>query len=91
MNTNHKISKEVKEQILARVKEGKDKISVIAEQHGITPRTIYAWLNQSLDGTHPSWLEFARLKRENADLKRIIGQFVLEKDRGKKGNYGKTR
>lgn len=91
MNTNHKVPKEVKDQVLARVKEGKDKIPVIAEQHGITPRTIYAWLNQSLDGTQPSWLELAKLKRENENLKKIIGQFVLEKDRGKKGSYGKTR
>lgn len=90
MNNNRKISKEVREQILARVKEGKDKIPVIAEQHGITARTIYAWLSRGVEGANSTWLETAKLKRENESLKKIIGQLVLEKDRGKKGLYGKT-
>ena len=89
MNNNQKISKETREQILARVKEGKDNISVIAEQHGITARTIYAWLSRGLDGASSTWLETSKLKRENDNLKMIIGQLMLEQDRGKKGRHGK--
>jgi len=40
------IPKDIREQILARVKEGKEKVSVIAEQHGISSRTIYDWLSK---------------------------------------------
>jgi len=71
--TNQKISKEVREQILARVKEGKDKIPVIAEQHGITARTIYAWLSRGIEGADSTWLETLNLNGKMSLLKRSLG------------------
>lgn len=75
------IPKDIREQVLARVKEGKEKVSVIAEQHGISDRTIYAWLSKGIDGGNRDWLENNRLRKENLQLKQMIGELMLEKKR----------
>lgn len=78
------IPNDIREQILARVREGKEKVSVIAEQHGICNRTIYGWLSKGVDGGNRDWLEINRLKKENLQLKQMIGELMLEKKREKK-------
>jgi len=78
------IPNDIREQILARVREGKEKVSVIAEQHGISNRTIYGWLSKGVDGGNRDWLEINRLKKENLQLKQMIGELMLEKKREKK-------
>ena len=78
------IPKDIREQILARVKEGKEKVSVIAEQHGISNRTIYGWLSRGVDGGNRDWLENNRLRKENLQLKQMIGELMLEKKREKR-------
>jgi len=80
----HTISKDVREQVLARVREGKEKVAVIAEQHGISPKTIYGWLASGVDGGNRDWLENNRLRKENLQLKQMIGELMLEKKREKK-------
>lgn len=73
---------DTKNEILEKVKNG---ISVIeaAKQYAISTKTIYAWLQNE---TRPeiSILEINRLKKENEELKRIIGIITLELERGKK-------
>jgi len=78
------IPKDIREQVLARVREGKEKVSIIAEQHGISPKTIYGWLSSGLDGGNRDWRENNRLKKENLQLKQMIGELMLEKKRGKR-------
>ena len=78
------ISKDIRDQVLARVKEGKEKVSVIAEQHGISPKTVYGWLTNGVNGINKDQLEINRLKKENQQLKQIIGELMFEKNRGKK-------
>jgi len=79
------IPKTTKEEILARVKNG-EKVVEIASQYGISPKTIYGWLrNQVVPNI--SLMELNRLKRENEELKRIIGMITLELERGKKNSY----
>ena len=78
------IPNDIREQILARVREGKEKVSVIAEQHGISNRTIYGWLSKGVDGGNRDWLETNRLKKENLQLKQMIGELMLEKKREKR-------
>lgn len=75
------VPKDIREQVLARVKEGKEKVSMIAEQHGISDRTIYAWLSKGIDGGNRDWLENNRLRKENLQLKQMIGELMLEKKR----------
>jgi transposase-like protein len=78
------ISKDIREQVLARVKEGKEKVSIIAEQHGISSKTVYGWLSNGVDGGNRDWLANNRLRKENLQLKQMIGELMLEKKREKK-------
>jgi transposase-like protein len=78
-----RISKEIKHQVLARVREGKETVVTIAQQHGLKINTVYNWISREL-GTGNPLLELARLKRENTRLKQIIGGLVLDQERKKK-------
>lgn len=75
---------EVKNEILQKIKEGLS-VSEAAKQYAVSTKTIYAWLQNE---TRPalSVLEYNRLKRENEELKRIIGIITLELERGKKNS-----
>lgn len=72
-----------KEQILAAIKSGESVASVSAT-HSVSTQTIYAWLKGQTDNTGASSLEVAKLRRENAELKEIIGWFTLKEKRGEK-------
>ncbi len=60
-----RIPKEIKEEILAKVKEGKFKVPQLAEQYAISDKTIYSWLRNGIEKTDISLIEVNRLKREN--------------------------
>lgn len=76
------IAKEVKEEILARIKQG-EKVPKLAEQYGVSTKTIYYWLRTKTKQP-VSLLAYNKLKRENEDLKAIIGALMVELERGKK-------
>lgn len=76
------IPKSTKEEILNKVKNG-EKVANLASQYGISSKTIYAWLRWT-STPKISFMEVAKLKRENEELKRIIGIITLELERGKK-------
>lgn len=77
------ISSDVRDQILARVKEGSVRVSVIASEHGISPRTIYGWLSKGIGGINRDQLTINRINKENLQLKQMIGELMLEKKRKK--------
>jgi len=77
------VSKEVKEQVLKRIKEEGLPVSQVASEHGLKPRTIYQWITKGVVAP-PSVLEISRLKRENQALKELIGQITLEMSLTKK-------
>ena len=77
-----KIPTKTKEEILLKIKEGAT-VAETAEQYGISPKTIYTWLRNQVK-PDISFMEYNRLKRENDELKRIIGLITLELERGKK-------
>jgi transposase-like protein len=83
---SYPISKEIKDQILDRVREGKESVTEIAKQHGLSSKTIYGWMSHL--GTSSPLIELNKLKRENTYLKGIIGNLMLQMERGKKGHYG---
>ena len=82
------ISSDLKEQILARVREGKTTVVEIAKQHGVKVNTVYNWVSKSMRGAGSSILTESRLRRENVQLKQLLGQLMLEVERGKKNKYG---
>jgi len=73
----HRITPEVREQIINRVKNEGVSIGQAAEEHGITDSAIYKWLGRKVEGI-PSVLEYAKLKRENEELLRLVGLMTLK-------------
>jgi len=72
-----RISKEIKNEVLARARAG-EKVTVLADQYGISDKTIYTWLRQDTGEEVVSWVKYHKLKRENDELKRIIGEITLD-------------
>jgi transposase len=73
---------ETKTEILEKVKSGMSVIDA-AKQYAVSTKTIYAWITHQAK-PEVSILEYHRLKKENEELKRIIGIITLELERGKK-------
>lgn len=83
MGTFKVIPKEIKEQIIKRIKEEGASVSQVSKDHGISNKTIYHWLNNELVKI-PSYREFAHLKKQNTDLLTLIGQLTVEVKKLKK-------
>lgn len=73
---------ETKNEMVEKVKCGLS-VAEAAKQYAVSTKTIYAWLSNQ---TRPeiSVVEFNRVKKENEELKRIIGIITLELERGGK-------
>lgn len=80
--TKH-INESVKDQVLLEIKNG-TKVIDAATQHNISDKTIYGWMKKQADNTGTSSLEVAKLRRENHELKELIGIFALDKKRAEK-------
>jgi transposase-like protein len=79
------VSQEVKEEILSKIKSG-EAVSTLAKQYGISDKTIYNWLGGKTT-KKVTWLDYAKLKRENQQLKEIIGVLSLEVEKSKKRQF----
>lgn len=78
-----RVSKEIKEEIVGKVKAG-ERVVDLADQYGVSDKTIYGWLRQNTGEGVVSALEYNKLKRENEELKRIIGELTLNMHTQKK-------
>lgn len=83
-----RVPDETKREILEKIKNGAT-VAQTANQYAISVKTIYGWLANE---TRPaiSVVEYNRLKRENEELKRIVGLITWEMERGKKIKIIKT-
>lgn len=81
------IDQTIKEAILGKIKDGL-KVANVAMEYKVSIKTIYGWMRAQVDNTGTSALVVAKLKKENAELKEIIGMFALEKKRGEKNQKG---
>ena len=77
------IPKEIKEQILKRIKDEGITVAQAATEHGISTKTIYNWMRGKTE-SDGSILEISRLKRENKELLEIIGDLTHEVRKSKK-------
>ena len=76
--------KELKEEIIGKIKtEGISAVEA-AKRYGIDVNNIYRWVSSGVAGVRGNLFEINRLKRENRELKQIIGEIMFEKERGKK-------
>lgn len=76
------IPKEIKDEILSKVKNGQ-KVIELARMYGVSDKSIYRWLGSSVT-PEVKYSEYSRLKRENDELKRIIGIISLDLELEKK-------
>ncbi len=74
---HHRVSIEVKEQIINRIKNEGITVVQASEEHGLHPSTIYEWLGAKTENS-ASVLEIAKLKRENDELLRLLGLMTLK-------------
>ena len=72
-----KISNEIKTEIINRIKNDGVSVTEAARDHGISPGTIYNWLGTKAKGV-VSLLQHNKLKKENEELKRLIGEITLK-------------
>jgi transposase-like protein len=84
------ITATLKETIPKEMKEGA-KVAELSVRHGVSSNTTCGWTKASADNSGTSLLEVARLRRENHDLKLIIGALTLEKGRAEKNTGGPRR
>ena len=73
----YKISSEIKEEILNKIKHEGLSVSESATNYGISTRTIYGWLGTKATGT-VSMLEHNKVRKENEQLKQIIGDLTIK-------------
>jgi transposase-like protein len=84
MSRFKRIPSEIREEILRRIKEGGEPAHRVATETGVSPKTVYNWLAKQSEKSGVSWLEHNRLKRENEQLKAIVGELTLDMKRTKK-------
>jgi len=78
-----RVPKEKKEEILIKVKGG-EKVPALSIQYGISAKTIYYWLRTDTGEEVVSVLKYNKLKRENEELKRLVGELTLNLSQEKK-------
>lgn len=74
--------KEIRDDILRRLKDGEPAVK-LASEYGISDKTIYHWTVKSTRKINPI-LELSRLKRENKALYEMIGILTVEHSKEKK-------
>lgn len=77
MKKSHRIAPELKAQIINRIKNEGVPVAQAAKDHGVSEASIYTWLGKRADGG-PSVLEIAKLKKENTQLKELVGEITLK-------------
>ena len=82
-----RISEEIKRKIVDRIRNEGLSVPQAATEFGLSRNTIYNWIGSKAE-SEPSILELAKLKKENAELKQIIGGLTLDMERGKKNRKG---
>lgn len=83
MGTFTFIPKEIKEQILARIKNDGVPVSQAAKDAGVSSKAVYNWM-RSKTVSDGSILEISRLRRENKELLEIIGKLTHDLTKSKK-------
>lgn len=72
-----KIAAEIKAEIINKIKHNGVSVAEAAKQYGISDKCIYNWLGTRASNTI-SVLEYNRLKKENEQLKQLIGDITLK-------------
>ncbi|PWB38763.1 MAG: hypothetical protein C3F02_02535 [Parcubacteria group bacterium] len=80
---HRKIDPDVKDRIIDKIKNDGMTVKEASVEFGVSTNAIYNWIGAK-GRTEPGTLEMSKLRRENEALKQIIGQLLLDSERGKK-------
>jgi transposase-like protein len=72
-----RISNEVKDQIINRIKNDGVTVVEAAKEHGVAEGTIYTWIAKRVEG-NPTLSENIKLKREVDMLYKLVGEITLK-------------
>ena len=72
------IAKDVREQIINRIKNDGVSASQAARDAGVSPKTVYGWLTKGVV-KEPCIIEMNKLRRENQFLMMLLGKLTMEK------------
>ncbi len=78
MSTFRVIPKEIKDQVLLRVKNDGLSCAQAAKDAGICADTVRNWLAKTADGVNNEALENTRLKRELTGVYELLGKLTAE-------------
>ena len=82
-----RVPKELKDEILKRVKEEGLSVTKAAEEYGVNKQSIYNWLDDYTGRRKINpILEINRLKRENKELYELLGKATAMMEKQKKEN-----
>ncbi|TAL59609.1 MAG: hypothetical protein EPN85_08995 [Bacteroidetes bacterium] len=81
------IPKEIKTEIISKVKSG-EKVADLARQYGVSDKSVYTWLHLETGDQAVSIVQYNRLKRENEELKKLIGELSFKLSLGEKNRAG---
>jgi transposase-like protein len=80
---NYRISSDVKEQVLKRIKEDGISVTQAAQEHGISTHTIYKLLTKTVTD-NPTWQEVTKLKKQNQELLALVGELTVKLSQAQK-------
>ena len=72
-----KVSREIKTETIDRIKNDGISVAQAAQDVGVSTVTIYSWLGNKAKGS-VSLLVHNKLKKENGQLKQIIGDLTIK-------------
>ena len=80
---NKRIDPAIKDRIIDKIKNEGLSVRAASVEFGISTNAIYNWIGAK-GRIEPGAIEMGKLRRENECLKQIIGQLLLDNERGKK-------
>ena len=83
------LTQQQKEEIVKRIKEKGERVTDLAKEYGVLPKTIYNFLARSVEGSN-TMLELAKLQRKYDALLQIIGQLTVDQTLTKKTSKSKN-
>ncbi len=87
MKRTQTISKDLKEQIIERIRNEGKPVASIAKEHGIPPSTIFSWLKRQTENPQ-YYKEVMKLRKEKQYLMEIIGELTVRlSDKEKKETH----
>ena len=87
MKKIQRIPKDLKEQIIERIRNEGKPVASIAKEHGIPPSTVFSWLKRQTENPQ-YYKEVMKLRKEKQSLMEIIGELTVKlSDKEKKETH----